>query len=647
MSPIKHTSGPLRLGWSTALAAALLLWGAVGAQALQPVPGANRTGPITAALYQTPGPTLLTPPDQAPRQSTRPELAWQAVAGASAYAVQVSADPSFLTPVVNVRVAALQQPRAAYLVYPPLAPGTRYVWHVAALGPDGPSSAWSATRAFETARLSGPALIAPAAQALDISWQPRLVWQYQVGATDYRVQLTDEPRFASPLLDVTSPTTSLRLERPLEPGQTYYWRVAAQDGEGRASDWSAAGQFQVAAPPVPSPAQTATPPPAARPETPASPLPRLLLAALITLVLVAGLGGLTRLWWRHSHGRPVSPRHPTQRPKPAARQAEPPSAATIESAAPGPLMETPPPFQGELPESGEEPPSNLPATSTAQDTENVAPLATATDPAPPWRSRPPEMLGAAALAVGARLADSYELRAPLGQSQPATAYRAWDYGRNADVVLRVVPAEADAARIFLDRAGPTLVQLRHPHLLRCRALEQLGERRILVEDYAAGGSLRDRIQALPAEARRLPPATAIQIALQVGQALAYLHRAGLVHGDVRPATILFRTPQHWQALLAPPDGRGAQPVASPYRAPEQAPGAAALAVDQRADLYALGVTLQELLIGHLAPSGSGLQHAGLALPLALIPMLHKTLAASPVERWPTAEAMILALESLD
>ena len=94
--------------------------------------------------------------------------------------------------------------------------------------------------------ISGPsALIAPADNASELSSRPLFSWQPVAGASNYRLQLADNPGFNTPLIDQQTGNTELRSDSTLDPDQRYYWRVRAQGQCGNAS-WSSTRQFTTA-----------------------------------------------------------------------------------------------------------------------------------------------------------------------------------------------------------------------------------------------------------------------------------------------------------------------------------------------------------------------------------------------------------------
>jgi serine/threonine-protein kinase len=214
----------------------------------------------------------------------------------------------------------------------------------------------------------------------------------------------------------------------------------------------------------------------------------------------------------------------------------------------------------------------------------------------------------------------------LGRGGTATVYLARDYRHGRLVALKVLePAlgAAMSAERFLREIRVT-AGLTHPHILPLHDSGTAAGLLYYVMPYIEGETLRDRLaggQALSLDAAR-------RLLREVASALAYAHRCGVVHRDIKPANILFedghaivadfgiaramrRAQEREEApggqmshsALHPPNRDGTEtltqggisPGTPAYMAPEQA--RANVAVDHRADIYALGVVAYEGLAG--------------------------------------------------
>jgi serine/threonine-protein kinase len=235
-----------------------------------------------------------------------------------------------------------------------------------------------------------------------------------------------------------------------------------------------------------------------------------------------------------------------------------------------------------------------------------------------------------ALSPGTRLG-AYEITAAIGAGGMGEVFRARDTKLNRDVAIKVLPAAFadDPERLArFTREAQTLASLNHPNIATIYGIEEVGAAegagpasRALVMELVEGEDL-----SVPIARGPLPVAEAIPIARQIAEALEAAHELGVVHRDLKPANIKLRSDGTVKVLdfgLAKAmDGAGSS-ASNPnvshsptlaytgtqagiilgtaaYMSPEQAKGKA---VDRRADIWAFGVVLYEMLTGQRAFKG--------------------------------------------
>jgi Tol biopolymer transport system component/tRNA A-37 threonylcarbamoyl transferase component Bud32 len=212
------------------------------------------------------------------------------------------------------------------------------------------------------------------------------------------------------------------------------------------------------------------------------------------------------------------------------------------------------------------------------------------------------------------LADRYRIERELGAGGMATVYLAHDVKHDRRVALKVLRPELAAvigAERFLAEIRTT-ANLQHPHILALFDSGQVDGTVFYVMPFVDGESLRDRMD----REKQLPIEDALRIAREVGDALQYAHGLGVIHRDIKPENILLQgghalVADFGIALAAAKTGgtrmtETGMSLGTPrYMSPEQAMGERTL--DARADIYALGCVLYEMLTGDAPFTGSTAQ----------------------------------------
>jgi eukaryotic-like serine/threonine-protein kinase len=212
--------------------------------------------------------------------------------------------------------------------------------------------------------------------------------------------------------------------------------------------------------------------------------------------------------------------------------------------------------------------------------------------------------------TGRLLGSRYRVETFIGRGGMADVYQVWDEQRAVYLALKVLHAELAEDAVFLrrfEREAQTLDQLQHPNIVRFYGLEQSDGVAYFLMDYIEGLSLRKEILL---NKDGLPPARILELMRPVCSALHYAHQVGLVHCDMKPHNIMLQSTgavfltdfgiARGSEGRSSEEGFGGFPAAGTpvYMAPEQLLGHP---ISKAADIYALGVTLFEMLTGGQRP----------------------------------------------
>ncbi len=270
------------------------------------------------------------------------------------------------------------------------------------------------------------------------------------------------------------------------------------------------------------------------------------------------------------------------------------------------------------------------------------------------------------LPLGYLVAGRYELRRFLGEGGMGTVYEAYDRKLEERVALKILKADF-AHSVEMERRFRHEIKLarrlRHPNVCAIHEYGEAGPLRYIALELIEGADLKRRLR----EHGALPAAEAFRIAIQIAHGLDCIHKAGVVHRDLKTSNVMLDRNGDVRLMdfgIAKQIGGeptvGATAVGSiigtpEYMSPEQGRGET---IDTRSDLYSLGIVVYEIFTGDVpfrgdtpiatifktvqeqvdldAPQAQG-------IPACLKPVLLQALAKNPAERFASAEEMAAAL----
>ena len=276
-------------------------------------------------------------------------------------------------------------------------------------------------------------------------------------------------------------------------------------------------------------------------------------------------------------------------------------------------------------------------------------------------------------APGARIG-RYEVVASLGAGSMGEVYRARDPQLDRDVAIKVLPSSRSADVEIIRRfelEARAAAALNHPNILAVFDVGQHAGVHFIVSELLDGQTLREYLSG-----RRLSIAQAVDLALQIARGLEAAHDRGIAHRDLKPENVLVAPTGRLKILdfglaklavsAGPPVSDTATTILTTpgmilgtvgYMAPEQVRGQS---VDHRADIFAFGAILYEMVCGARAFTGESPADvmtailksqpdplpASAQVPVALERVIMRCLDKSPSARFQSASDLVFALESL-
>jgi hypothetical protein len=268
--------------------------------------------------------------------------------------------------------------------------------------------------------------------------------------------------------------------------------------------------------------------------------------------------------------------------------------------------------------------------------------------------------------IGEVIAGRYTLEELCGSGGMSSVYRAHDRMLERDVAIKILHAsylEDDDAVERFRREARSVAQLSHPNVVTIIDRGEEDGHQFIVFEYVPGNTLKDYL----AQRGPLPPGEAVSVAIEVGKGLAYAHRQGIVHRDVKPQNVIL----NGDGLPKVTDFGIARSVdveksftqtgtvlgTSDYIAPEQATGGPA---GPESDVYGLGCVLFELLTGSTPYSGGSFVDVAMKhihsptpsvrerrpeVPPRLAAAVERAMAKDPADRFASMDEFVAELEA--
>lgn len=256
----------------------------------------------------------------------------------------------------------------------------------------------------------------------------------------------------------------------------------------------------------------------------------------------------------------------------------------------------------------------------------------------------------------------YRVEERIGHGGTATVYKAYQPDLDRHVAIKIMHSHLNQSEGFAERfqqEARLMGKLHYPHIVRVLDAGTVDGLYYLVMDYTEGGTLQGILHGK----HTLPIEQLLDLATQMADALTYMHQRALIHGDIKPANILFADRSYTHALLtdfglARLLEQDAVELSAPhalvgtpnYMSPEAVRGEPS---DVQSDIYSLGVVLYEMLAGrppYMASTSYSMlmKHASQplppirrfnpAVPPTVEKLLNKALAKEPADRFQSALA---------
>ncbi|GAB4523140.1 MAG: hypothetical protein Fur0018_05730 [Anaerolineales bacterium] len=272
--------------------------------------------------------------------------------------------------------------------------------------------------------------------------------------------------------------------------------------------------------------------------------------------------------------------------------------------------------------------------------------------------------------IGKKLKDRYEIESLLGQGGMSAVYKAYDPNLKRDVAVKLIHAhlsdDPEFVRRFEDEAA-AVARLSHPNIVDVYDFDHDEQAYFMVLEYLRGETLQQRLRRLNEQDQHMPLEDVVKICAQICEAVDYAHQNGVIHRDLKPANVMI-SPEGKAVLMdfgivkivgdQHHTATGTVLGTALYMSPEQVRGST---IDQRSDIYSLGVMLFEMLSGkppfeaesamtvmrmHLDAPVPDIHEVAPDVPDGMRTILQRALEKFPDQRYQTAGDMASDLRAV-
>ncbi|MEP4079730.1 protein kinase domain-containing protein [Haloferula sp.] len=239
----------------------------------------------------------------------------------------------------------------------------------------------------------------------------------------------------------------------------------------------------------------------------------------------------------------------------------------------------------------------------------------------------------------------FEITECLGRGGMGVVYKARQKSLNRWVAIKVLAPERVDDEKFAERfsrEAQTLAQLNHPNIVTVHDYGETGGLYFIVMEFVDGVNLRDLLQD-----GKIESGQALTIVPPICEALQYAHEKGIVHRDIKPENLLIDREGRVKiadfGIASLVGAAGEESGTPPYMAPEQT---AHTKVDHRADIYALGAVLYEMLTGERPASPLDLPSQKVQVDIRIDDIVLRALSKEPERRYRTANEFQSVVETV-